>query len=343
MLIYWIMYLIPAALAVIIVRKNQSDLFLLFCMGFIFCLIIGLRHNIGSDWGAYLGHITEIKTIPFFTILEKGDYGHIITNWIMAKLNLGIYGVNFMYAIIFMIGLIKFCKPEQNHWIGITVAVPYLMIVVAMSLSKQSAALGFLLLGLSYLKNNKVKSYVLSVFFGALFHNSVIIMLFLLVFNKNIKKQVRYIMIILTIPVLYIFLSQNYAEFFNNYISRGLKSSGIYARLFLNLIPIFFLFIYRKKWKKNFDDYNIWYWFSFVSIVSIFFIPISSTLIDRILIYFIPLQLVVYSRLPFLNKDTIQPIYTKLAIIIFYAIVNFVWLNYSKHSPAWLPYKNILF
>ena len=100
---------------------------------------------------------------------------------------------------------------------------------------------------------------------------------------------------------------------------------------------------FTKQWKKDYDDYHIWYWFSFVSIVSLFFIPISSTLIDRILIYFIPLQLVVYSRLPFLAKNIIQPIYTKLAIITLYAIVHFIWLNYANHSTAWIPYENILF
>ena len=179
MIIYWIIYLLPAFFAVLILQKNKIDLILLAYFGFILSIIIGFRENVGSDWSTYITHYNEIETIPFFKIIEKGDYGHLISNWIMAKLGLGIYGVNFMYAIIFMIGLIKFCKVEQNPWIAISVAVPYLMIVVAMSLSKQSVALGFLLLGLSYLKNNKVKSYVLSVFFGALFHNSVIIMLFL--------------------------------------------------------------------------------------------------------------------------------------------------------------------
>ena len=127
------------------------------------------------------------------------------------------------------------------------------------------------------------------------------------------------------------------------YITRGLQSQGIYGRLILNLIPILFLFMYKIKWKKNYNDYHLWYWFSFVIILCIFFIPISSTLIDRILIYFIPLQLVVYSRLPFLLENIIQPTYTKLAIIIFYATNHLIWLYYSNHSEAWFPYKSILF
>ena len=161
--------------------------------------------------------------------------------------------------------------------------------------------------------------------------------------DKNIKIKIRFSILILFLIISNIFLSQNFAEMYIVYIQRGLESEGLYARLILNLILIFFLFIFKKKWKKNYDDYHIWYWFSLITIISIFFNPISSTLIDRIIIYFIPLQLAVYSRLPFLVKNIIQPTYTKLAIITFYGAIQFIWLNFSNHSGAWLPYKNILF
>ena len=344
MLIYWIMYLLPAIFAVLIVQKNKLDLILLAYVGLILSLIIGFRQNVGADWSSYITHYNEIKDISFLEIFDRsGDYGHLICNWLMAKLNFGIYGVNFIYAIIFITALIKFCKVEQNPWIAISVATPYLVTVVAMSLSKQSVALGFVLLGLHYLRRKKILSYVLSIIFGALFHNSAIIMLFFLILNKDIRIQYRYFLIILSLFICFTLISQNFNAMYETYFSRGLQSEGIYPRLILNLIPVFFLFIYRRKWKKDYDDYQIWFWFSFVSIVSLFFIPISSTLIDRILIYFIPLQLVVYSRLPFLAKNIIQPIYTKLAIITLYAIVHFIWLNYASHSTAWIPYENILF
>lgn len=344
MLIYWIMYLIPATFALIFTQKQKLVKILLAYTGFIFSLIIGFRYNIGSDWSQYYNHYIDVKEISFLEIFDRpGDYGHLIFNWIFAKLDLGIYGINFIYIIIFLIGLIKFCNKEQNPWIAMSVATPYLITVVAMGLIKQSVALGFVLLGINYLRDKKFINFSLLIICGALFHNSAIIMLSLLLLDKNIRIKTRILSIMLFSIILFIFLIQNFTSMYEIYIVRGLKSEGIYGRLILNLIPILFLFIFRKKWKKNYSDYNIWYWFSLITIISIFFIPISSTLIDRILIYFIPLQLVVYSRLPFLLKYIIQPIYTKLAIITFYGATHFIWLYFSNHSKAWLPYKNILF
>jgi len=343
-LIYWVMYLIPATFAFIFTQKQKPVLILFAYTGFIFCLIIGFRNNIGSDWSQYLQHYVDIKEISFLEIFDRsGDYGHLIFNWIFAKLDLGIYWLNFTYIIIFFIGLIKFCNKEENPWIAMSVATPYLIIVVAMGLTKQSVALGFIFLGINYLRDKKFIYFIFSVVCGAFFHNSAIIMLFLLLVDKNIKIKIRFLFVILFLISSSIFLSQNFASMYEVYIQRSLDSQGIYGRLILNLIPILFLFMFRKKWKKKYNDYQIWYWFSLVTIISVFFISISSTLIDRILIYFIPIQLAVYSRLPFLLKNIIQPTYTKLAIITFYAANHFIWLYFSNHSQAWLPYKSILF
>lgn len=344
MLIYWVIYLIPVTCAFIFTRKQKPVLILFAYTGFIFSLIIGFRYNIGSDWSRYLQHYEDLKGLTFLEIFDRSeDYGHLIFNWISAKLDLGIYGLNFIYIIIFLIGLIKFCIKEQNPWIAMSVAIPYLVIVVAMGLTKQSVALGFIFLGINYLRDKKFIYFILSIICGALFHNSAIIMLSFLLLDKNIKIKQRFFLLIFFLIISTIFLSQNYAAMNEIYIQRSLKSEGIYGRLILNIIPILIFFYFKEKWKKNFNDYHIWYWFSFVTIISIIFIPISSTLIDRILIYFTPLQLVVYSRLPFLAKNIIQPIHTKLTIFTFYAAVQFIWLYFSNHSNAWLPYKNILF
>ena len=179
MLIYWVMYLIPATFAFIFPQKQKPVLFLIAYMGIIFSLTVGFRHNIGSDWSQYLRHYEEIKEISFLGIFDKpGDYGHLIFNWIFAKLDLGIHWLNFTYIIIFFIGLIKFCNKEKNPWIAICVATPYLILVVAMSLTKQSVALGFIFLGINYLRDKKFIYFILSIICGAFFHNSAIIILF---------------------------------------------------------------------------------------------------------------------------------------------------------------------
>ncbi|MDC3382721.1 EpsG family protein [Candidatus Pelagibacter sp.] len=148
MLIYWSMYLIPSTLALIIGKKKKTNKFIFFIFGFIFSLLIGFRHEVGSDWSGYLRQYNLIKDIPFFLILQNlDDPAHQLINWIMGSLNFGVYGVNFIYAVFFMIGLIKFSKNELYPWLAISVAIPYIIIVVVMGLTKQGMALGLIFLG----------------------------------------------------------------------------------------------------------------------------------------------------------------------------------------------------
>lgn len=62
-----------------------------------------------------------------------------------------------------------------------------------------------------------------------------------------------------------------------------------------------------------------------------------STALDRMALYFIPLQLVVFSYLPSLLKGSKQT-WTFL-IILYYALILFVWINFAKHAQYWLPYQ----
>jgi hypothetical protein len=66
----------------------------------------------------------------------------------------------------------------------------------------------------------------------------------------------------------------------------------------------------------------------------------SSTAVDRIALYWIPLQLFVLSRLPYaLGKLNENIIIWILIVILYSASVHFVWLFYADTAYAWLPYK----
>ena len=53
-----------------------------------------------------------------------------------------------MAGAIFAIGLVVFCRNLPRPWLALAVAVPYLVIVVAMGYSRQGVALGLAMLGL---------------------------------------------------------------------------------------------------------------------------------------------------------------------------------------------------
>jgi hypothetical protein len=66
----------------------------------------------------------------------------------------------------------------------------------------------------------------------------------------------------------------------------------------------------------------------------------SSTAVDRLALYLIPLQMFVWGRLPsaFPDRGRLN-IQISIVIIAYSAAIQFVWLNYAANSFAWLPYK----
>jgi len=50
----------------------------------------------------------------------------------------------------------------------------------------------------------------------------------------------------------------------------------------------------------------------------------------------------VFVRLPLLLYDRFPPPLLRFSIIMGYAAVLFVWLNYATHAQYWLPYRNTL-
>jgi hypothetical protein len=68
----------------------------------------------------------------------------------------------------------------------------------------------------------------------------------------------------------------------------------------------------------------------------------STTVVDRLALYTIPLQLFMGSRIPDLKLFRIDPRWLTLAVVGLAAAVQLVWLVFAKTAFAWLPYQNII-
>ena len=90
------------------------------------------------------------------------------------------------------------------------------------------------------------------------------------------------------------------------------------------------------------EQLHFWMWISISALVIMFILLISpsSTAVDRVALYWIPLQLVVWSNAPNAFLKPGQSITGWVLIVIFYsAMVQFTWLFFATHASHWLPYK----
>ena len=146
-----------------------------------------------------------------------------------------------------------------------------------------------------------------------------------------------------------LFLSESIGFLLEHYvmnIEEGFQSTGALIRVGMNTVPALIFLSYSHRFAINQSDYNWLTLFSWATIVCLIGLLLTeaSAAIDRLALYLLPLQLLVFSYLPdaFTRDKGIKQLII-VGIIFYYSCVLFVWLNFGKHSQEWLPYQNILF
>jgi hypothetical protein len=143
-------------------------------------------------------------------------------------------------------------------------------------------------------------------------------------------------------------MQSKFVSLYNSYIALSatgaqfMVSHGAIPRVLMNVIPATILLLYLKDLQI---DENIKRLFILMSLAILITFPLvfwRSTAIDRIHIFFIPVQLLVFSRLSLLVREAYLKQTLVIGIVISYAFVLFVWFNFSDTLYKWIPYDNFL-
>tara|TARA_B100000029_G_C17507247_1_gene934931 strand:+ start:177 stop:1436 length:1260 start_codon:yes stop_codon:yes gene_type:complete len=360
MTIYLSLFLIPILLNSLPIKFNEySNRALLISFAILCAILIGFKYQVGGDWGVYEKYIIGANAVNFKAMLSTKDPGFMSLLWISSYLGLGQTGINLFCSSIFMLGLYRVCKNQPYPWLAFIVAFPYLITVVGFGYTRQSMVIGIFFLAYTYWQEDKKFSSIkiLSLIaFGFLFHKSILIFSPLIFIQKNgfiVNKK----LLIISLPILLVLTLYYYSylqliwKFYvvqsqlHSTISESSQASVAYGsaiRSYMN-IPAFILFYFFYKKFEIFNDRRLLLIASIVSIILIVFTPYASTLLDRLGLYFILFQILIYSRIPLFFKDIhLKNLYV-YGVTIFYLIVFIVWFNYSNSSVAWKPYKITLF
>jgi hypothetical protein len=342
---YWMIYLtlaFPAMLAQHPVK--ESRLFMWLAAGFLLTLFIGFRHEVGGDWGGYLGHFLIANYFSFTETILRSDPGYALLNWWVSGQGFEIYTVNLICGVIFTTGLIAFARRQPYPWLALAVAFPYLIIVLGMGYTRQGVALGFIFLSLNALEYHQFKRYLTYIALATLFHKTALIMIPLGFFIWGKGWVFRAIAVVVAAYVLFdALVAESTEDLWRNYVDTQMLSQGAQIRVLMNLVPSLILLAFWKTWRTLFPNYWFWFWIAAGSVAAVILVGFASTAVDRIALYFIPIQVVVFSRLPFLLRKQISPETVTVGIVLGYALVLYVWLNYASHAYYWIPYQNMLF
>ena len=345
MFVYWLLFLVPVyfLLGKIQNGSNTSRLeWQLFWS--LLVILIGLRNEVGCDWFAYLEGLEQSKDTEWNEIFAiRSDPGHTLIGWLSIYLNTNEYGVNLIYAGIFVFGLIKLSIAQPIPWLAILVAIPYLVIVVAMGYTRQAAAIGFLMYCIIHLVKQRVIAYLFIVLFAGLIHKTAFIFVVFVFFLPGSSRIINGLGVGLLIGITGGAYLVEQAEFLVlNYVTYTMDSGGAQIRTLMNLPPALIFFANWSKWGLEYKDRWLWGIFALISIVCVPLVFVASTAVDRMALYLIPLQLVVWARFPVLVNGYIGRTSAVIIVALYYALVQFTWLVFGTHAYCWVPYDNLL-
>jgi len=344
MLPYWLFLSLPVGVILANRRLSErSQVWVWLSVWLFFVFAIGLRFKVGGDWFAYLTHLDLRTVMPLSEVLSGSDPGYYLINWIVAQAGGSIYWVNTACGMILMTGIVRFARAQPLPWLALLVAVPYLIIVVGMGYTRQSAALGFLLIGLVSLANAQIRWFVVWVMLGATFHKSAVLMLPVAALASTSNRFWSLLWVgLISLVGGYLFVFDSADALWTNYVEADYQSQGGLIRVLMNSVPAVLFFLLRRQLRLDEAEGKLWFWMSILALVCIPLVVLSSTATDRVALYLIPIQLFMFARLPFVMSDPRHRALVVLGVVGYYMLVQAVWLFFASHAYVWLPYQNIV-
>jgi hypothetical protein len=364
MIQYLIILLIP--FSIINIKEISKELLNIFYLLFFFYIVffIGFRFEMGLDWYNYYKEFNERVYLPkdsfqeheilsnFLNFLDfrNKELLYLFTLDISNYLNKNIIFFNLINSFIAISCIFYFASNIKNNWFAICLFTPFI-IFYGMDIVRQFTSLGIIMAGIIKLSDKKYFISLFLLILASMFHFASIIffsLYFYLIINK-LRKLFITIYIILFIIIFFFLLDylkisyNNLIEYSEN-LDKNYKSLGMIARFTLSLIPFFIFIFFKKKFLKS-KFYNIfsWFFYYYILLIFLFFFKNFNIILDRLLVFTLPFQILIYSNLIDSYKKIIK---RKLVFFIssLYLIFGLSWLFFSEDNfRVYIPYKNALF
>ena len=321
----------------------------LVAIGLFLTLLIGLREQVGGDWFNYFPYLNRARGLPFAAMLLSNEPGYGLLNWVGANVGGSIYFVNTICGLVFTVGLLLFCRSQPRPWLALCLAFPYLVTVVAMGYSRQGVAIGLEMIALLALQRERLLQFLPWIALASSFHRTSLVLLVLpaatLSGTQRFSQLIRLSLLAISAYGLYsAVIEPNLDYYVQGYIAAEYQSQGALIRVILCLSPALAFLFNRRRFQLPPNTKRIWTLLSLMAVAASIGLATvaSSTAVDRLALYLIPLQLYVGSRIPDVRLFGISPtIWNQLLIALSFAVLM-VWLLFAGNSQYWLPYRNLL-
>jgi len=308
-------------------------------------LFIGLRYHVGGDWRLYQTTLDIIgsASLPDALSSAVSDPAYSLLNWVSYQLGAGIWLPNLVCGALLIWGIMSLAVRQPNPWLVLAIAFPYLIIVVGMGYTRQAAAIGLTMVAITSVIDQKTYKFVAALILATLFHKSAIIILPVVGLALSRNRFLTYTMLVVLAAVLYQFFIRSKIDVLTrNYIEAQIQSRGAAQRLAINAAAAAIFLISQRQFGFTETGRRVWRSLSFAALGALVALAVtrSSTVADRLGLYFAAVQLVMFGRLPWaLGGKGIGRLLLMVLVILGSGITMFVWLVYADNSRYWIPYR----
>jgi len=340
MLVYWVMFLIPAAIAVVPLRMSSALQKVIWGMlGCFYTVVIGFRYEIGGDWWGYGKAFLKSTAFPLQALTSgSNEYGYEFLNRLFSHAALPIWTVNTVCAAIVVSGVLALAWRQSQPFLALAVSVPYVLIVVSMGYTRQSAALGLICWAFIAIEERKQTRFFVLVLLASLMHSSALLVA---PFAWYLQSPAgRRFFLLFALPVLgfaLVLLWDFLLVKFQNY-SAPMVSHGALPRILLGGIAAVTLLLNKERLQIK-GDRAFWAALAWLAIMFFPLVFINSTGSDRLALYCLPLQMVVFGNAGLLFESKPLRSLAGRGVLILYASMLLVWLNFSVVRQWWVPYR----
>lgn len=346
MLPYWLIFVCLALGALLYgEQRGNRGMLLLGTASVVLILFIGLRYHVGGDWRLYQTTMQIIgrSSLPEALAYAVSDPAYSFLNWTSYQLGAGIWLPNLVCGALLIWGIMSLAVRQPNPWLVLAIAFPYLIIVVGMGYTRQSAAIGLTMVAITAVIDQKIYKFVAALIFATMFHKTAIIILPIIGLALSKNRFLTYLLLLVLGAILYqFFVSSRIDVLTRNYIEAQIQSRGAAQRLAINAASAIIFLIWQRQFRFSETGRRVWRSMSFAAIGALLALAVtrSSTVADRLGLYFAAVQLVILGRLPWAlgGRERGRPL-LMLLVILSSGTMMFIWLVYADNSRYWLPYR----
>jgi hypothetical protein len=313
-----------------------------------FLPFIGLRRWVGCDYGGYLyiWNSTLYGGEPWY----PHEPGFALLLWSVQQLGLDYSTLNLIAAVFFLFGLIRFAFREPNPLAVLALSFPIMIVHLGMSAMRQAIALAFVMLAYRCAVEGRNILFAIFILIAGSFHYTALVFLpaLALAFQRRSPLLLGALCVFWIAGVAYLG-PQTVEVYRSRYLetvsgSEPTAAGGILRAAAVSAAGVIFFSYAQKRWRRVFpQDFVIVRYLAAATLLLVPLTALSSVVGDRIGYYLMPAQVVIFARLPFLERVHSQHYLVAVPYVVLFAFLV-IWILLSPLvDVCYIPYDNHLF